>query len=453
MELSTYFRALSLLSLLIFISACGPAPQELTALCPDAVRPPVPVPPTAPIWPRSGKSSVELSLSVSYMRALIVPRIKSLLDSTGTFVPELQSVALEERQQNGNRINLVKARFAVKIKNQDGTTTTLPGRNYTLVMEIYPQLITPVTMPDNNLRKTLLQCGTDPNCGKNGAVLNFYFSELDGGPNFPGKKVDCHASDYDPIDQGVLTGAYQTGAVWAPIPIPLDGILQFVADLTGISANVTGVDFGTDQDVKLAIQLDKGNTTVFDPSFTQFSHFPDSDWLLSLDTSFISSYISSNIAVRETQLDGSIVASTPAINFTSAGITIDGGGTKSAGICGDVPFTFKYSAVPIICSRSGKSVFSMCVYNTQPPTPHYKNAGQEACVGLGSLFSGLFTSGLAEAVISTPCTEKAYLNLQLAQDTLYVAKMDLDNQFLIVGRSQLMDTSNQGRAALPQACP
>lgn len=210
---------------------------------------------------------------------------------------------------------------------------------------------------------------------------------------------------------------------------------------------------GTDQDLKLAVQLDKGTPSGFDSASTQFSHFPDSDWHLSVDTNLLSSYISSNISARAPQLDGSVTAITPVVNFTSGGITIDGGGSKSAGACGNVPFTFKYTAVPKVCNRSGKSVFSLCVYNTQPPTPRYVNAGQELCVGLGAFFSGLFTQGMATAVISTPCQEKAYLNLQLAQDALYVTKVDLDGQFLIIGRSRLMDTSNPGRPALPQACP
>ena len=100
-----------------------------------------------------------------------------------------------------------------------------------MLVEIYPQLITPTTMPNADLRKTLLQCGADPVCGTNGVILNFYFSELDGGPNFQNTKVDCHAPGYDIIDQPVLMGAYQIGSAWAPIPIPLDGILQFVTDV------------------------------------------------------------------------------------------------------------------------------------------------------------------------------------------------------------------------------
>jgi hypothetical protein len=452
MELSGVFRALSICSLLLAISACGPTPTTLPTYCPEALQPPVPIPPAAPSWQRSGKSSVELSLRGLYVTGIIKERIKTLLASTaGSFVPELQSVTLEEKQQNGKRVNLARVRFDIVIKNQDGSTTPLPGRNYTMLVEIYPQLITPATMPDANLRKTLLQCGSDPSCGNNGVILNFYYSELDGGPNFSGNKVDCHSSAYDLVDQGVLTGAYQIGGVWAPIPIPLDGILQFVTDMTQVTANVIGVDFGTDQDVKLAVQLDKGSPSTFDPSFTQFPHFPDSDWLLSLDTSFLSSSIASNISRQETQLDAGVTASTPVIAFTSNGITVDGGGTKSAGICGNVRFIFKYTATPKVCNRNGKSVFSLCVYNTQPPT--IPDAGQSACVGIGAFFSGLFTSGLATAVISTPCQEKGYLNLQLAQDSLYATKIDLDNQFLIVGRSQMMDAANPGRPALPQACP
>jgi len=450
--LSRFFRASSIALLLFSISSCGPTPTTITTYCPEALQPPVPVPPAAPNWQRSGKSSVELSLRGLYVTGIIKERIKTLLASTaGSFVPELQSVTLEEKQQNGKRVNLARVRFDILIKNQDGSTTPLPSRNYTMLVEMYPQLITPITMPDANLRKTLLQCGSDPSCGNNGVILNFYYSELDGGPNFSGAKVDCHSSAYDIVDQGVLTGAYQIGSVWAPIPIPLDGVLQFVTDMTQVTANVTGVDFGTDQDVKLAIQLDKGSPSVFDPTFTQFSHFPDSDWLLSLDTSLLSSSIASNISARESQLDSSVTAAAPVIAFTSNGITIDGGGTKSAGICGNVRFTFKYTATPTVCSRNGKSVFSLCVVNTQPPT--IPDAGQAACVGIGAFLSGLFTSGLATAVISTPCQEKGYLNLQLAQDSLYVTKIDLDNQFLVIGRSQMVDAANPGRPALPQACP
>lgn len=448
----TISRLPAVLSLLLVLTACGPVPQSLTAVCPDAAQPATPVPPAALPWPRSGRSSLELSLNGSYMRAVISARVKTLLDATGTFVPELQSVVLQERQQNGRRLNVAAARFAVLVKKQDGSTTPLPGRTYTLVVEIYPQLVTPATMPDAAMRKTLLQCGADPACGDNGVILNFYYSELDGGPNFSGGKVDCHAAGYDVVDQGVLTGAYQVGAVWAPIPVPLHGVLQFVTDMTKISANVVGVDLGTDQDLKLAIQLDAGGTTAFDPSYSQFSHFPDSDWLLSLDKSLLSSSISANVAARATQLDPGIVSTTPVVAFTPAGITVDGGGTAAAGLCGSVPFTFKYTAVPKVCGRNGASVFSLCVYPTQRPTRHYRDAGQEVCVGLGSFFSGLFTSGLAEAVITTPCQERANLNLQLAQDALYVTKVDLDDQFLVIGRSRLMDTSNPGRAVLPPIC-
>ena len=90
--------------------------------------------------------------------------------------------------------------------------------------------------------------------------------------------------------------------------------------------------------------------------------------------------------------------------------------------------------------------------DTLPPTPHY-GPGQEACVGGISFLSGLFTTGMAEAVISTPCQEKAYLNLQLAQDSLYVTEIDLDNQFLVIGRSVMMDAANPGRSPLPTPCP
>lgn len=237
MVFATWLRASSLFSILLLTSACN-TPQKLPTYCPEALQPPVPVPPEAPAWQRSGRSSLELSLRAPYIRAVITARIRTLLDSTGNFVPELQSVALEEKQRSGKRINLVKVRFMVLLKNQDGTTTALPGRNYTLFVELYPQLITPDTMPDSNLRKTLLQCGTDASCGDNGVILNFYFSELQGGPNFSGRKIDCHDSSYDVIDQGVLTGAYQIGGVWAPIPVPLHGVLQFVTDMTNVSAKV-----------------------------------------------------------------------------------------------------------------------------------------------------------------------------------------------------------------------
>jgi hypothetical protein len=383
---------------------------------------------------------------------LIKARIQTLLPSTGTFVPGLNSVHLEEKQQDGTR-NLVAVDFSVLLKKQDGTTEPLPGRNYTLRVEIYPQLINSTTMPDAALRKSLLQCGNDPACGNNGVILNFYYFELDGGPNFIGGKVDCHNNNYDVIDEGVMTGAYQVSSLWAPIPIPLDGALQFVTDVTQIPLNLIGVDLGTQQDLKLALQLDKGSSSTFDPTFTQFSHFPDNDWLLDVDKSLLSSYVSSNISTRETQLDPSITPTTPSISFTQGGILVDGGGSKTIGNCGSVPFTFEYSALPKVCKRNGNSVVSMCVYTNRPPTPKYANGGQEACVGVTTFFQGLFSQGLADAVVSTPCQEKKELNLQLSNDSLYVTKVDLDNQFLVIGRSQLMDVSSTGRVPAPQSCP
>lgn len=445
---------MSMLSLLLAIPACGPNLNPIPpAVCPDALHPPVPVPPAAPTWQRSGKASLELSLRGLYVTGIIKDRIRSLFNnsSSGSFAPELQSVTLEENQANGRRLNLARVRFSILTKNPDGSTTPLPGRNYTMLVEVYPQLVTPATMPDANLRRTLLQCGSDPTCGTNGVILNFYYSELDGGPNFPGTRVDCHATAYDSIDQAVLTGAYQIGSIWAPIPIPLDGVLQFVTDMTQVTANVVAVDFGTDQDVKLAVQLDKGSPSTFDPTFTQFSHFPDSDWLLSVDTSLLSSSISANVTARMSQLDPAVTPSPPVISFTPSGIILDGSGTKPVGICGNVRFVFQYTATTKVCSRNGKSVFSLCVINTQPPT--IPDAGQAACVGIGSFLSSLFTSGLATAIITTPCQEKGYLNLQLAQDTLYITRTDLDNQFLIIGRSQMMDAANPGRPAMPQPCP
>lgn len=443
-----------MLCFLLAISACrDPGPQNIPAVCPETLQPPVLVPPAAQVLQRSGKSSLELSLRGLYLTGIIENRIRTLLDTAGTFVPQLQNVSLEDKLLNGNRKNIASVRFAILIKNQDGTTTPLPGRTYTMLVEIYPQLITPTTMQDANLRKTLLQCGADPACGNNGVILNFYFSELNGGPNFSGKKVDCRASGYDFIDQAVLTGAYQIGAVWAPIPIPLDGILQFVKDMTNISANINAVDLGTDQQLKLALQLDQGSPTTFDPTFTQFSRYTDSDWLFSVDPSLLASSIASNISAREAALDPAITPTAPVVAFTSSGITIDGGGSKTAGVCGSVPFTFKYTAIPTVCARNGKSVFRLCVHNTLPPTPNYVNAGQALCVGTGSFLGGLFSQGLSTAVISTPCEDKAYLNLQLAQDSLYVTKTDTDNQFLIIGRSQMMDAANPGRPALPPACP
>ena len=143
---------------------------------------------------------------------------------------------------------------------------------------------------------------------------------------------------------------------------PSGRILQFVTDMTKISANVRGVDLGTDQDLTLAIQLDQGNTTAFDPT-PEFK--PDRDWLFSIDKSLLASFVSSNVSAQESQLDPSVVATTPVVTFTSGGITIDGGGSKKIDPCGTIPFTFEYTAIPTVCNRSGKSVFSLCISNTR----------------------------------------------------------------------------------------
>ena len=130
-----------------------------------------------------------------------------------------------------------------------------------MLVEIYPQLITPTTISDPNLRKTLLQCGADPVCGTNGVILNFYFSELDGDRisrtarwivtlpviHYRPARVDGSVSDW--FDMGTDTD-----------PAGRHASIRHGHDK--ITANVLGVDLGTDQDLTLAIQLDQGNTTT-----------------------------------------------------------------------------------------------------------------------------------------------------------------------------------------------
>lgn len=417
-------------------------------VCPDAAT--VPAPP--PAWHRAGRSGVELALSYSLTQAIIQKRVNALFPATGDYGPEIQAIGLEQRTRNGALVNQVAIRFGVFFRKTDGTTTSLPGRNYTLHVEIAPDLITAATIPDASQRKTLLHCAPQSTCDS-GVVLNFYYSELDGGQNFAGKSVDCHSTGFDFIDQYVLSTVYNLSTTWPPLALPMDGLLQFVKDMTKRSTTITAVDLGSNQALKLGLQLDQGGTNPFVPDAYQFSHFTDADWLLTLNTGLISSSIASNVVSAVSQVDSSLSITTPGVTFAADGIEITGSGSKNAGTCGTVPFGFEYTATPKVCRRNQSSVVGVCVDATQPPAPHYTGAAQEACVGIGSFFSGLFGQGVATAIVTTPCEEKGYLNFPLVDDVLYATGISTDGQFLVVGRSQNMDASTQPpRQSLPPQC-
>jgi hypothetical protein len=448
---ATRGKAIRLLAV-VLLNSCATTSLSTVGVCPEAAQPPTPVPAPAPAWQRSGRSSLDLSLSYPFTQAIIKQRVAAIFPANGSYGPDIQSVALEQPLRNGAPVNQIAVRFGLFFRKTDGTTSAVPSRTYTLRVEIYPQLITAATIPDSSLRRSLLHCSSQANCGDNGVVLNFYFSELDGGPNFPDKAVDCRGAGFDAIDQFVLSTAYNLSTTWPPLPVPLDGILQFVKDMTKVSAVIAAVDLGTEQTLKLAAQLDQGGAGAFDPAAVQFSQFPDVDWLLSIDTGLISSSIVSNVVSAVSQLDSAAHLSAPTVAFTASGITIAGSGTKSFGLCGDVPYGFLYTATPNVCRRNQDSVVEICVDPTQPPGPRYTSAGQQACVGTGAFFSGLFGQGIATAIITTPCQQEAYLNVPLVDDLLYATGANVDGQFLVLGRSRNMDASQPTRQSLPPQC-
>jgi hypothetical protein len=410
---------------------------------------------------------------------------------------DIQQSTLVE-QQGPPVVNLLQLQLAVWMMNpNDNSKVYLPDRTYMLLISLVPHLISPATISDPRVRKSVLNCAnTAPPCGNFGIVIELAFFNL-----LRGTPVDCHSSNYDLVDQQVLTAVLQffngykdsSGQVHAPGNNPIvfsaDAAVQQIGTLLASSPNVIGMDLGTDNDLKLGLLFGDTNGNPIGTPFTFDWQSPPlvsqdppvldnpGDWGLQIDTSLVTPSIIAKATAAATATDSSVTVTGATISYSASGIVVVITGTKSMGVCGSIPFTAEDTITPSICSCTSNVNANLRMCPAKPiTTPKYKNPVQEACAVTGGIFDAIgnavssvatavaqsFQGGLAVATAGPgpgPCPDNSCTNLglikvPLGSDTLYPIQLYVNGAFYLGGRSHLLDTTTESsRATLPASCP
>ncbi len=449
-----------LLLLCILLAAGGCIPPAAQCPQPPASRWTYP-----PQMPRAGTSSVEIEFSGNYIKQMVLAKIPAPGPNDNTGV-EVRQVRLEERNPGPGRTNIMAVQFAVWGLGQGGTHVFVPGREYTLRLRLTPYLVTPRIVPDEGKRRALLDCPAGKPC-ESGIVLGFDFYELAGGPNRSQTEVvDCKSAKYDFLDAQVLQKAFEIAAARAPMPVGMDPLVSLLEGIVGSRTFLTGIDLSSDQDLTLALTVDKGAPRPFRPTVARLRTVAGgADWGIWIDRELVTPYIrqavSDKVAAGAAQKGLTMLQDRNDVTFGSSGIAIDVGGRVKVPLCGEVPVRIQVAATPKVCNRW----LGMCV-----PDPAITispvNDGQKVCVSgltlLGDIVSALKSAvtyvatlgqGSGSAPAPKPCSAAKEIAIPSGSDILYGTAIDVDGMFYIAGRSQWMDSTLSRPAPAAATCP
>jgi hypothetical protein len=450
----------TVLFLCIALAVAGCVPPA--AQCP---QPPASSWQYPPQMPRAGTSSVEIEFSGGYIRQMVLSKIPPALPNDNTGV-EVRQVGLEERNPGPGRTNILAVRFAIWGRGQGGEKVFVPGREYTLRLRLTPYLVTPRIVPDEAKRRALLSSPAGKSCDS-GIVLGFDFYELAGGPNrTQTEPVDCKSSKYDFLDEQVLQRAFALAAAQSPLPVGMDELVSLLEGIVGSRTFLTGIDLSTDQDLTLALTVDKGTPRPFRPTVARLRTVAGgADWGIWIDRELVTPYIrqavSDRVAAEAAKKGLTMLQDRTDVTFGSSGIAVDVAGRVKVPLCGDVPVRIQVAAAPSICNR----VLGMCV-----PAPAVAispvNDAQKICVDGLSLLSDIVSAlksavnyvatlgqGSPQAAASKPCSRVKEIAIPSGSDVLYGTAIDVDGMFYIAGRSRSMDSMLSRPAPAAASCP
>jgi hypothetical protein len=445
------------------------ATMTLGATCPQVQGPPPPRCPEAPIAadplgepsPRAGRSSARFEARGLYLAALVhgalAPRLAD--DPTAPIGVDQGTFRLLEATEAQQRINRVTMQFSVWARGQDGGHVDLPGRTYTLRLRLRPHLITRQNTPDADTRRLFLGCDPGAPCDA-GLVVAFAFDGmLGGGQRGPAEVVDCHSSNYDLIDEGVLARTVKAVAELRPLGVSLDSVMELLATRLGLDAHLVGMDLGTDQHLVVGLLLDVGAPAPFDSFAASFSRGDDVDWALRIDTALLVPAIRGKVAEIAAAQGGGIRLTQPAaVQFVPEGVRAQIKATFAVPVCGDVPFSATTTMKPGVCGN----VLGACA-DVPAPVVSPSSSSQGTCVDLAktgkSIVDGLDALGrwLAGGPTPPPAPSQACARIAgpllfpVGGDVVYPVRFDTDGVFSVLGRSQLMDNRHPGRTPPPLA--
>jgi hypothetical protein len=397
--------------------------------------------------PRAAKSSIDIELDQLYMRRRIEQQLEKPppndpTPGSGIFVND---VALSEETSGGQTLNALTLRITPWLRGSSGNPASLQ-RSYRLKLKVVPYLVTATTVPDVDRRQAFLG-------GDNGAALRFELVDLYSLTNQ--ESVSCSSANYDAIDSQVLTGLYDSLSRQQPLVLPADKVTGMANSLLGSTTKLTGMNVGSDSDLKIGLLLDQGTPTNFDPQ-TSLAHFSSADWGVRLDTSFVGAAIAREARTAATAEPAATVNSITTA-FVPNGIDVVVAGRLNK--CGGINFTVNAHVTPLVRKRSdGKSIL------VAPSTQQTSNSGGPAfvCAVLDKIFSdignsimhpqGSATATIGSGVCDSPMGDPIEFDVGPG-DHFYATQVDTDGIFEVAGRSTFMDgLVTTPRPSVP-ACP
>ncbi|MEZ4828968.1 MAG: hypothetical protein R3C61_22180 [Bacteroidia bacterium] len=427
------------LLIVVIVAVCHACDSLPGTACPPAPADPgygTPAPPAS-------RSSMNIELSQRYIRE----KVRTMMQSppSASSGVDIGTVRLsQETDAQGNPLHLLNVVISPWLRGNGDSTVSLQ-RSYELKLRIVPYLITPVTEPDSNRRRSLL-CPNGNCTADNGILIQFAFYELFGRINQA--PVFCGSAGYDMIDGQVLGSVYKSLESARPVVVQADGLLAMGAGLAGIPMGLTGVALGSDLELKVGLLFDVGTPAVFDPQVS-LSHFPDADWGVSLDTSLLSMAVRRSAIAQATSTDPRVSVSGVRVGYTTAGFEVVASGQIN--LCGGISFTASTVVSPQLCRKSdGTVVLQVC--SGKADTNPKASFLQGICY-LGSQFLSAFSGGWSTAVIkSGTCPDMGNISFQAGPgDVLYGTSLDTDQFFYIAGRSTFID-GQINRAPAPADC-
>ena len=413
------------------------------------------------VAPQSATTSVNLSLSASYMRNRIAGIVQSPeTDAQGNATSsgaDVKSINLVEKIANGQPLRLVNISLEPWIRGQNGGHTSLNNR-YDLFLKLTPYIVNKTTVTDAAQRKTFL-CGTDPQCTTDeGVLLGFELYELDN--RSQGTVVSTGngvCGTINQVDQRVLESLWGSdGALTKarPVVLPTASITQLIGTITGATATTTGVALGSDGDLKVGLLMDQGTPRPFD-STTGFR--PEVDWSIDIDSTFISNAISVTASTSASQNNPPATITSTSVTFTDQPENdIDATVEATLPICGTARARTRAHIRFDVCNdTSGQPILQMCRAEKQElPNNWFVNG----CVAVDYALFRWPKIGVAGDPPCGMAGSQTVLKFAVApSETFYATAIDISNiVFHIDGRSTVMDSAKAAagspRPTAPMSC-
>ncbi|GAA3346993.1 hypothetical protein GCM10020358_60090 [Amorphoplanes nipponensis] len=401
--------------------------SDKPASCPD---PPAPPPVTGVRTVRAERTNVNLELGYRYMRALIREQFEGAPDPAATSGARVTSVSLTQEGDGAAPRNLVTVGLTPWLGSSP--RADLP-RQFRLVLEIRPHLVTAAVQPDEQLRRQWLG-GADE-----GVALTFAFVRLR--DVSMDREVGCPTSGAaDPVADQVLRGVYDGLRGQQPVVVPVELVTGLATALTGGTAAVTGVNLATAGDLKLGFTLDSGSPAVFSPE-TLLIHHPADDWGFELDRSLVSRLVAAKAGAVVRGQDPFATIDAVDVDFSAQGLFVTVKAThKQNDPCPDIHVTAtSLTKVSVRRDPAGPSV--LVGRPGEPTLTDDSNLAAKICFAVDKALFGQATAviGPARAGPSCPDTLGPPLSFDFGTDTFSGASVDTDETFFISGRSRHVD--------------